>query len=232
MNAHSPQSTPRGRPRQRLAEQPAPSGPRPTGVVAGWHRPHPLRAGFTIISALLLVGTLLQPAAADHTVTNEGSYDGPPNFYFHGNAAQTDNSNMSLWVTSKNTGYRYRVNARAGSGTGSTNDCYSDNGWLPAGTYGRGDNDPISRVEHQYKTGGDPVVRGNVWFLDSKWCSTGSTKRWGLFIHSSGIEGTAWDNNWKTQGCIKVSQHARDGYTYYARDLAVDRNNERLIVYH
>jgi hypothetical protein len=85
------------------------------------------------------------------------------------------------------------------------------------------------------KDWGNVVVRGNVWFLDRKQCNGGTTIRTELFIHSSGVEGTAWDNNWKTQGCIKVSQHARsssNGFTYYARTVAYDRNNERLTVTH
>lgn len=126
-------------------------------------------------------------------------------------------------------GSRWRVTARAGSGNGSTNDCASSQGWLPEGMYGRNDGDAKSRMEQQYKTWGDPVVQGQVWFLDSKTCSSGSTTRTELFIHSSGIEGTAWNNNWKTAGCIKVSQHARTGfYDWWA--AAYDRNNDLLTV--
>lgn len=188
----------------------------------------------TRVLALLVFLTIAFPAAADHTVDMPpiaGEPPAPPSFIFVGNAAQTDNSTLNLWVTNSSGTY-YRVISRAGSGNGSTNSCTTNQGWLPKGTYGRGDNDPLSDVQHMVKTWGLEVVRGNVWFLDRKKCHTGSTIRSELFIHSNGIEGTTWVPNWTTQGCIKVSQHARNssGFTYYARTVAWDRINESLTV--
>ena len=186
--------------------------------------------------AILACFSLALPASADHSVQMPPiccDPPAPPDFIFVGKASQTDDSRLNLWVQNSSGTY-YRVIARAGSGNGSTNSCASNQGWLPAGIYGRGDNDPLSRVDHMYKTTGSEVVRGNVWFLDRKKCNGGTTVRTELFVHSNGIEGTAWDNNWKTLGCIKVSQHARNvsGFTYYARTIAWDRNNERLTVTH
>lgn len=155
------------------------------------------------------------PAAADHSVTHYSNVTAAPNWYFLGNTSDTDNSDLNAYMTNAVDGKRYRISARAGSGSGSTNNCATNSGWLPEGTYGRGDGDSKSRMERMYKTWGDTVVRGNVWFLDRKTCSNGSVTRTELFIHSNGIEGTSWNSNWKTLGCIKVSQHARNGYMGY-----------------
>lgn len=178
--------------------------------------------------------TMPLPALADHSVTAfPPEAPTPPDFIFVGKESKTDDSRLNLWVTNSSGAY-YRVLARAGSGNGSADDCATNQGWLPKGTYGRGDNDPKSEVTHKYKTTGNEVVRGHVWFLNSKRCTAGTKDRTELFIHSSGIEGTPWNNNWKSNGCIKVSQHARNnaGFTYYARAVAFQPDNERLIVYH
>jgi hypothetical protein len=185
---------------------------------------------------VLALSGIATTASADHSVQSPPiccESPAAPTFIFLGNSAQTDNSTLDLWVQNSSGTY-YRVIARAGSGNGSTNSCLTNQGWLPAGKYGRGDGGPLSKVQHMVKTWGNTVVRGNVWFLDSKKCNGGSTVRTELFIHSNGVEGTTWDFNWKTQGCIKVSQHARNtsGFTYYARVVAWDRDNELLSVHH
>jgi hypothetical protein len=188
-----------------------------------------MRTALSVILTLAAVLVAAPAFAADYTVTNVGTYTLPPNFYFTGNWSQTDNSTLDLYMTDVTSGIRYRISARAGSGTGSTNDCYYNNGWLPEGLYGRDDNDAIARVEHMYKTWGNEVVRGEVWFLDRKVCSNGSATRSELFIHSNGIEGTPWNNNWKTNGCIKVSQAARGAFAGYWW-TAYDGENEQLTV--
>jgi hypothetical protein len=186
---------------------------------------------FTLTAFGLAAVVPATPAfASDYTITNVGTYTSPPNFYFYGNSGQTDNSELDLYMTDVTSGIRYRIAARAGSGDGSTNECYTNHGWLPDGTYGRADNDPNSTVEHMYKTWGNTTVRGNVWSLGSKVCDNG-TPRTELFIHSNGIEGTPWNNNWKTEGCIKVSQAARDAYMGYWW-IAYDGENEQLTVSH
>lgn len=183
---------------------------------------------FFVILIWALVVPFPASSFADHSVYYDSVYTAPPNFYFDGNWSQSDDSVLTMYVTVS--GDRYRVRSRAGSGNGSTDECATSAGWLPAGAYGRNDGDSNSRMEQMYKTWGDTVVRGQVWFLDKKNCGYSPyTQRTELFIHSNGIEGTSWDYNWKTAGCIKVSQHARTGfYDWWA--AAYDRDNERLNV--
>lgn len=113
---------------------------------------------------------------------------------------------------------------RAGSGT-TTNECQTDAGWLPDGVY---------YPDFYYKNWGKAVVQGYVWELGSKVCSNGSVTRTELFVHSSGIEGTSWDGNYSTEGCIKISQ--LDRYSSSGPSLrpflrsAYDRDNESLSV--
>lgn len=60
-------------------------------------------------------------------------------------------------------------------------------------------------------------------------CIRGTQLRTELFIHSNGIEGTAWDSNYKTQGCIKIAQVNRSTLQHYW-ELSLDRENELLQV--
>lgn len=120
---------------------------------------------------------------------------------------------------------RYRVQMRAGSGTG-TNECVRNVGWLPDGTYS-------SIVYYADKTWGDTTVRGSVWYLGDKPCHNG-TPRTELFIHSSGGNDEAWTGNYSSNGCIKVSQ--LDRYSASGASLrtylraAYNRNSETLTV--
>jgi hypothetical protein len=92
----------------------------------------------------------------------------------------------------------------------------------------------VCTILFQYKTWGDHVVRGYVWYLGNKLCSSGSVTRTELFIHSSGIESTPWDGIYSSNWCIKISQ--LDRYTSGGPSLrpflrgAYDRDNESLSV--
>jgi hypothetical protein len=97
---------------------------------------------------------------------------------------------------------RHKVTMKAGSGTGTSNDCTTGAGWLPNGTYN-------AKYEKNHQTD-SAVVKGSVWYLGSKKCSSGSTTRTALFIHSQGGNGGSWqESNYKSNGCIKVNQSDR-----------------------
>jgi hypothetical protein len=159
------------------------------------------------VALLCSMIALSPPASASHGVShtavmsNVGTYTSNPSIFF------TKNTNTNSTLTAYGTIFynganrRYRLQMRAGSGTG-TNDCTSNVGWLPNGSYS---------PEFMYKTWGKAVVQGNVWYLGNKMCSNGSQNRTELYIHSSGIEGTAWNGNYNTEGCIKISQLDRGG---------------------
>lgn len=146
----------------------------------------------------------LSDAGAYTETVNEQS-PSAPRFYY--SKTQPHNSTLTGYVSHGWT--RYRISMRGGSGDGTTDDCVKDRGWLPDGTYSNNGGDHGTRFDLRYKTDGDPVVRGWVWFLDSHLCSKGTVTRNALFIHSNGIEGTPWDGNYATAGCIKVSQGDR-----------------------
>lgn len=149
-----------------------------------------------LLAALLVAvtGTVTPAQAASRSVIGTGNYE--PWLYFQRNASSPLNSPLTMYFSIGGT--RYASTVRAGSGNGSTNDCLTNRGWLPAGHY--------ESIPHYRKTWGNATVQGWVWELGNKPCSNGSVTRTELFIHSSGIEGTAWNGNYATEGCIKISQ--------------------------
>ncbi|MFC4109706.1 hypothetical protein [Micromonospora zhanjiangensis] len=97
---------------------------------------------------------------------------------------------------------RRKVTMKAGSGDGTSNDCTSNKGWLPNGSY-----TPRYEVNHQTSS---TVVKGSVWNLGNKLCSAGTVTRTELFIHSQGGNGGSWtESNYKSAGCIKINQTDR-----------------------
>jgi hypothetical protein len=122
----------------------------------------------------------------------------------------------------------------AGSGSGSTDECYKDHGWLPNGYYS---------VKAWHKTSG--VILGDIFQLSDKACPSG-TVRTLLFIHTeqtasntqcadaSGDQSCRWEgsSDYYSDGCIKLSPTdlhsayaAFTGYnkvdTWYANKLYV-----------
>ncbi|MEU3512750.1 L,D-transpeptidase family protein [Streptomyces longwoodensis] len=134
-------------------------------------------------------------------------------------------SNSTLRLVGFNTSrpdhpYSYVVASwRAGSGSGSTDSCRRNAGWLPDGTYTIQTFDP-------HHNGGAHGVNGLSWLLSDHKCHNGN-KRTELFIHSemlpSGKQGRSepyrWDGNsdYKSNGCIKLKPSD-------ARQLAAYRN--------
>nr|WSX47784.1 L,D-transpeptidase [Streptomyces sp. NBC_00974] len=93
---------------------------------------------------------------------------------------------------------------RAGSGVGVTDECRSEKGWLPSGTY---------QVKgHQTNRNSD--IKGYAIQLSDKACRPKGVNRDGLFIHSEmtknggqgSTEPTRWDGDgdYKSLGCIKL----------------------------
>jgi len=157
--------------------------------------------------ALLAALAVAAPAQAKPTIEKYGKPLSAPLLSFDKNPDSPLNSKLKLYFSiGKST---YTATVRAGSGNGTKNDCTKNKGWLPNGTY--------SNIPHYKKTGGNEVVRGWVWQLGSKKCSSGSTTRTELFVHSNGIEGTKWDGKYGTQGCIKISQDSRKWFSTWWR---------------
>lgn len=148
----------------------------------------------------------LSEAGAYTETANYNQSPTAPRFYY--SKTQPLNSTLTGYISHGWT--RYRIAMRGGSGNGTTNDCVTNAGWLPDGTYSSGGGDAGTRFDLMNKTWGNATVQGWVWFLDSHLCSSGTTTRTELFVHSNGIEGTTWDGNYATQGCIKVSQGDRN----------------------
>jgi hypothetical protein len=121
-------------------------------------------------------------------------------------------STLTLFQRDTNTGQVYqRASWRAGSGTG-TNECMSNVGWLPGGTY------TMTLHSDSY---GASKIQGRVWQLSDKGCNGGTgTVRTELFIHSeetyqrlqscgSGDLPFCWegDHDYYSLGCIKVKHY-------------------------
>ncbi|MEU1747996.1 hypothetical protein [Micromonospora arida] len=184
-----------------------------------------------MLDALLVIGvavTLIAtggsaPALA-YTEAVQGTGNSAPWFDFDKNPSSALNSTLTAYVSVG--GVRYRISQRAGSGNGSTNECLSNQGWLPNGYYWADGRDS-TRFEHINKTWGNEVVRGWVWNLGSKKCS-GSTTRTELFIHSQGTSG--WTNsNYASNGCIKINQTDRS-HLHNRFNAAYDKSNGFLQV--
>ncbi|HDL41976.1 MAG TPA: hypothetical protein ENG98_03050 [Actinobacteria bacterium] len=193
------------------------------------------RTWFALAISLVLVAgammTLPQPARAYTDVFY--SYDNlPPDLYFaRGGSSNGDGAiigTLTAYVTYD--GYRHRIIMAAGSGNDELDDCVSFAGPSPDGYYGRSDGDSNSQLSLYYKDSGSSVVRGWVWFMDSKRCDGGSTTlRDGLFIHSQGYSG--WDDsNYVSEGCIKINQTDR-GWLEAVQRVSYDYTNDRLYVY-
>jgi hypothetical protein len=158
-----------------------------------------------VVTAGLALATTATSAQA-YTDTVVSHYNDSPWFDYDKNPSSPLNSTLTAWVSVN--GARHRISMRAGSGSGNTNDCTTNEGWLPNGTYSNNDSDSRSHFTHYNKTSGNSVVRGWVWSLGDKVCSNGSRYRTELFIHSQGTSG--WSNsNYASAGCIKINQTDR-----------------------
>ncbi|MBT2409598.1 L,D-transpeptidase [Streptomyces sp. ISL-12] len=162
------------------------------------------------LTAVLLGGaavTAAQPAeAAKKPSSGSSSYY----LLFNKNWSNPANSRLYLMKKGSNKKKDTKVASwRAGSGTGNTNACASNKGWLPNGTYD---------IEFKSKTYNGSKIKGYVVKLENKYCAGKRTKRTDLFIHSemraNGKQGSKqgadspwrWDGNrdYKSNGCIKM----------------------------
>jgi len=188
---------------------------------------------FLLPALILLAGLVVvvpRPAVA-YTDTFY-SYDNlHPNLYFaRGGTINSDHAILgTLTAYLSFDGYRHRIVMTAGSGNNQLDDCVSNYGPSPDGYYGYSDGDSNSQLTLMNKTWGNTVVRGWVWFMDSKRCDGGSsTLRTELFIHSQGTSG--WDDaNYKSAGCVKINQVDRS-WLASAYQMSWDKSNGRLSV--
>jgi hypothetical protein len=107
----------------------------------------------------------------------------------------------------------------AGSGTGSSDDCYTNNGWLPDGSYS----------VTLYPDFNGSQIQGIAFELSDHWCSKHTVKRTALFIHTR----NPW-NGYTTNGCIKLKpsdiKAARDAFEAYNKARVTYSN--KLLVTH
>ena len=125
-------------------------------------------------------------------------------------ARKTNLSSVLTFYWESLPGHESSLTWRAGSGSGSTDECATGRGWLPAGWYdlkGHWDNYDGSKI------------KGRAWLLQNKQCWNG-TWRTELFIHSeetasngqscptAGDDPFCWegDSDYASAGCIKVSR--------------------------
>jgi hypothetical protein len=105
---------------------------------------------------------------------------------------------------------RRKITMKAGSGNGTTDDCVTNQGWLPKSTDNAGTHRlyyPRYEVNHQTSS---TVVKGSVWNLGSHICSKDTVTRTELFIHSEGGNGGSWTaSNYYSAGCVKIDQGDR-----------------------
>lgn len=84
---------------------------------------------------------------------------------------------------------RRKVTMKAGSGNGTKNECKSFAGWLPNGTYN-------ARYEVNHQTS-SPVVKGSVWALSNKTCSTSAPGASGPVVTRDGpVHPLEWRQWW------------------------------------
>ncbi|MCT9089654.1 hypothetical protein N4G70_12305 [Streptomyces sp. ASQP_92] len=174
-------------------------------------------------AALALSGTAVSamaasspavPAAKTATADTSAAARSYTYLTFKKNAGNPSNSRLSLvYVNMVNPDHPHSSTVdswRAGSGSGSTNTCARNQGWLPNGEYG-------IRAFYSNHNGGAHGVNGVSWLLSDHKCHNG-TWRTDLFIHSemrpNGTQGPStggdspyrWDGNgdYKSNGCIKL----------------------------
>ncbi|RAG83645.1 hypothetical protein DN069_21035 [Streptacidiphilus pinicola] len=148
-------------------------------------------------------------------------------FVFDKNASDPSDSRMT-WFWARNNGGTPLVGSetwRAGSGMGSENDCYSNNGWLPNGWYNG----------YEHSTYWSSIIPTMNWELSDKACSRGTVTRSALFIHSKTPSSWAHaPNPYHSNGCIHLSPsdiltadrysraHGGPGYgTHFYRNLVL-----------
>lgn len=162
-----------------------------------------------LAAVAVAVGVTLTTAPAGHAGTRTyGTLE------FNKNPSDPSNSRLYLKIF-RDDGYDVTTvvnkSYRSGSGTGSTDDCYSNNGWLPNGTYSM----------KMYANYPGSVIKGYAFYLPNKTCSGGTTTRTDLFIHTetgnnnvqcadaAGDQACRWEfptyNDYRSNACIKLS---------------------------
>jgi hypothetical protein len=167
----------------------------------------------SLILGLLVTAALLGPATSPaHAVTATRA-----TLTFDKNATDPTDSRLKLRVYGRvDSGTESLIASRdfragAGLGAGYTDDCVTNKGWLPNGTYSM-------KMYNDYP---GTTIKGRAFYLGDKWCSNGSVKRTELFIHTesgagnvqcadvSGDQACRWEyptwNDYKSNGCIKLS---------------------------
>ncbi|MFE9098747.1 hypothetical protein [Streptomyces sp. NPDC007264] len=179
---------------------------------------HRVLKSVAVAAALAAAGGAAVPTAAQalpgHTATRVAAKPAAASsnysyLWFRKNSRNPANSRLEFVFVQDN-GDRHHVftvaSWRAGSGSGSTNSCLKNRGWLPNGTYKM-----LDFTKHH--NGGAHGVNGIAWHISDHKCSNG-TWRTDLFIHSemlpSGRQGSSepyrWDgaSDYRSNGCIKL----------------------------
>jgi hypothetical protein len=165
----------------------------------------------TVVALMTALSFVLMPVPSASAAETWGTLT------FNKNPADSSNSSLRLEIW-KN---RYpgidsamlvaSRTMRAGSGNGSTNDCASNAGWLPNGTYSM----------KMYSNYPGTVIKGYAFYLPNKVCSAGTVTRTELFIHTetgannvqcadaAGDQACRWEypayNDYRSAACIKLA---------------------------
>ncbi|MFD8822773.1 L,D-transpeptidase [Streptomyces sp. NPDC059605] len=166
-------------------------------------------------AAVLAAGTMAAPAIGAPSAPRSSAAASRVALVFVKNAKDPSNSTLQVW-----NGRTLIAKYRAGSGLGTAanyqtkegnryrNECASNAGWLPNGTY-----KPSS-----FEIGRNSTIKGYAIGLPNKKCRSGKVSRTALFIHSEMTRdrkqgprnGTDSSQRWegvqdyKSNGCIKL----------------------------
>lgn len=192
------------------------------------------RRGVAILVCLFVAVSagLASPAQA-YSEKKTGNYRQFPSMLFKKNFKKPLHSSLTAYFSLGK--HRYRLQMRAGSGSGrTTSECVRNKGMIPNGQYSERDRIKTSSLKWiPNKTWGESdVVKGSVWQLGAMKCKPKrgerAITRTELFIHSQGR--TAWTGNYASNGCIKISQKDRTQLTKRWK-AAYQNNRGYLAVY-
>ncbi|MFI2304551.1 L,D-transpeptidase family protein [Actinacidiphila glaucinigra] len=160
----------------------------------------------TVIAAVvattlsLTVAPAMSPAAATQGPTKTPSAVTATSLVYDKNPDDPTNSKLIVYR-----GKERLISYRAGSGTGSKNECTRNAGWIPNGNW---------KIKGKYPHYNGRYIKGYAVWLEDMPCSTGK-KRKEMFIHSemerNGKQGRSKARSWqdgddyKSYGCVKLN---------------------------
>ncbi|MFI8437368.1 L,D-transpeptidase family protein [Streptomyces sp. NPDC079020] len=156
----------------------------------------------TVIAGAMAATLTLAPGAAAQTPTpGMAAPTAAVTLVFDKNGDDPTDSRLSV-----HRGTKLWATYRAGSGTGTTDDCARARGWLPNGNW---------RIKTKTPAYDGSLIKGYAVHLQDMKCSKGTRTRTEMFIHSEmnrdgsqgGSEARRWDgsSDYKSNGCVKLN---------------------------